>query len=65
MELEKMNIGQGIDLYILPTDKFKTVSISYCFHRDLDEHYIYNALVPAVIRRGCEGYETILKLRAT
>lgn len=58
-EFEKMNIGQGIDLYVLPTDKFKTVSISYCFHRDLDEYYTYNALVPAVIRRGCEGYETI------
>lgn len=64
MELEKMNIGQGIDLYILPTDKFKTVSISYCFHRDLDEHYTYNALVPAVIRRGCEGYETIREIES-
>lgn len=57
--LRKTNIGQGIDLYVLPTNKFKTVSISYCFHRDLDEYYTYNALIPAVMRRGCEGYETL------
>lgn len=56
---KKTNIGQGIDLYVLPTDKFKTVSISYCFHRDLDEYYTYNALIPAVMRRGCQGYETL------
>ncbi len=58
-KFEKLNIGQGINLYVLPTDKFKTVSISYCFHRDLDENYTYNALIPAVMKRGCQGYETI------
>lgn len=59
MELESLDIGRGIKLRILPTKKFKTVTVSFCFHRDLDEDYTYNALIPAVLKRGCEGFETL------
>ncbi|NMA95085.1 MAG: insulinase family protein [Clostridiales bacterium] len=58
-DIEKISIGQGINLYILNTDKFKTVSISYCFHRDLDEDYTYNALLPAVMRRGSKDFKAL------
>lgn len=50
-------LGQGVKLHVIPDKKFKTVYISYCFHRDLDEDYTYNALIPAVLKRGCQGYE--------
>jgi predicted Zn-dependent peptidase len=62
MHMEKMELGDGICLWVIPTKKFKTVTISYCFHRDLDKDYTYNALVPAVLRRGCEGFETLKEI---
>jgi predicted Zn-dependent peptidase len=54
----------NINLHIIPDKKFKTVYISYCFHRDLDKDYTYNALIPAVLKRGCEGYENQKKIGA-
>jgi len=59
MRIENMDIDKGVKLWVLPTKKFKTVTISFCFHRDLDEDYTYNALIPAVLKRGCEGFETL------
>ena len=59
MNVEKIDIKKGIRLFVLPTGKFKTVTISFCFHRDLDNDYTYNALIPAVLRRGCEGFTTL------
>ncbi|MBM7581772.1 putative Zn-dependent peptidase [Caldicoprobacter guelmensis] len=59
MRIENMDMGKGITLWVLPTKKFKTVTISFCFHRDLNEDYTYNALIPAVLKRGCEGFETL------
>lgn len=50
-------LGKNINLHVIPDKKFKTVYISYCFHKDLDDDYTYNALIPAVLKRGCEGYE--------
>ena len=37
MHMQNLEIGKGIRLKVLPTKKFKTVTISFCFHRDLDE----------------------------
>ncbi|MGI5851843.1 MAG: insulinase family protein [Clostridiales bacterium] len=56
------NLDKNINLYVIPDKKFKTVYISYCFHRDLDDNYTYNALVPAILKRGCEGYEDQKKI---
>ncbi|NLJ40545.1 MAG: insulinase family protein [Clostridiales bacterium] len=53
----KYELDKDLNLHVIPDEKFKTVYISYCFHMDLDENYTYNALVPAVLKRGCEGYE--------
>ncbi|NLI60143.1 MAG: insulinase family protein [Clostridiales bacterium] len=55
-------LGKNIKLHVIPDEKFKTVYISYCFHRGLDEDYTYNALVPAVLKRGCKGYENQKKI---
>ncbi len=56
------SLDKNINLYVIPDKKFKTVYISYCFHRDLDDNYTYNALVPAILKRGCEGYEDQKKI---
>lgn len=47
----------GIDIYRINTDKFKTSSINFFFQDNLSrEHVTKNALLPAVMRRGCEGF---------
>jgi predicted Zn-dependent peptidase len=62
MQMENVDIGNGVRLWVLPTEKFKTVTMSFCFHRDLDEDYTYNALIPAVLKRGCEGFQTLKEI---
>lgn len=61
-DIIKYELGSGINLHVIPDTKFKTVFISYCFHRDLNDDYSYNALLPAVLKRGCEGFENIRKI---
>lgn len=61
-DIIKYELGPGINLHVIPDTKFKTVFISYCFHRDLNDDYSYNALLPAVLKRGCEGFENIRKI---
>ncbi|HOQ36440.1 MAG TPA: pitrilysin family protein [Acetivibrio sp.] len=50
----------GIKVFHIKSQKFKTNSINIFFHDDLSkERATKNALLPAVLRRGCEGYPTI------
>ena len=58
----KYELGPGINLHVIPDVKFKTVFISYCFRKDLNDDYTYNALLPTVLKRGCEGFENIRKI---
>jgi predicted Zn-dependent peptidase len=49
----------GIKIFQIKSNKFKTNSINIFFHDDLSkERATKNALLPAVLRRGCEGYPT-------
>lgn len=49
----------GIDVFQVKSSKFKTNSINVFFHDNLTkENAAKNALLPAVLRRGCEGYPT-------
>lgn len=49
----------GIDLYSVNTDKFKTSSIHFFFQQDLTrENVTKNALLPAVMRRGSVKHPT-------
>ena len=63
-DIIRYELGTGIDLHVIPDSKFKTVFISYCFHRDLNDDYTYNALLPEVLKRGCEGFETLRKIES-
>jgi predicted Zn-dependent peptidase len=49
----------GIKIFHIKSQKFKTNSINIFFHDDLSkERATKNALLPAVLKRGCEGYPT-------
>jgi len=55
--------GQGIDAYVVKTDKFKTNSINIFFHDNLSRDTAsLNALVPSVLRRGCERFKTFREI---
>jgi predicted Zn-dependent peptidase len=54
-----LELDDGIRLTVIPDEKFKTIGISYCFHLELDHDYSYNALLPAVLKSGCEGLVTM------
>ena len=45
-------IGGGVDLFVYPTDKFKTTLTNILLHRPLDEGSSAAALVPYLLRRG-------------
>ena len=50
----------GIDIYRIDTDKFKTSSIHFFFQDNLTrENVTKNALLPAVMRRGSVAYPTL------
>jgi predicted Zn-dependent peptidase len=49
----------GIDVYLIKTDKFKTNTINIFFHDVLNkDRATKNALIPAVLRRGCKRLPT-------
>lgn len=51
------NIKSGINLYYIPAEKFKTVSVNMYFHRRLrKEEASKNALLTDVLSRGCKKY---------
>lgn len=53
------NIDQQINLYVIKTQKFKTISISVFIHRPLNkEEATKNALIPFVLRRGTQKLNT-------
>lgn len=55
----KISSFNGIEVYQIKTEKFKTNSINIFFHDNLNrESAAKNALVPAVLRRGCESFAT-------
>jgi predicted Zn-dependent peptidase len=57
--VSKLLSFNGIDVWNIETDKFKTDSINIFFHDNLSsEDVSYNALLPAVLRRGSSKYPT-------
>ena len=56
---EKIASFNGINVYRIKTDKFKTNSVNFFFLDTLNRGNVTkNALVPAVLRRGCRQYAT-------
>ncbi len=60
MDEKTFEIYEGINLHIINTDRFKSDFIAAFVFTDLSkENVTKNALIPAVLRRGCEGYPTM------
>lgn len=59
-QVKKIASVNGITLFLIQTQKFKTNSINIFFHDNLtNDNVSKNALVPAVLRRGCTKYPSI------
>lgn len=59
-QVKKVASFNGITLFWIQTQKFKTNSINIFFHDNLtNENVSKNALIPAVLRRGCTKYPSI------
>lgn len=64
MDYSRKEIGKGIGLNTISTDKFKSCLISISFIRVLSkEEASYNALIPAVLKRGTMNYKTSIDIQ--
>ncbi len=60
----KVSLGSGINLYLCPTDQFKTVYLKLFIHTPLDENVTANSLLTSVLLRGCRKYPNMRKIVA-
>lgn len=64
LKSEKINIGNGINLNLIKTNKFKSNLLSYYFIRPLSKNEVTkNTLLPLVLKRGTQEYDTNLKIQ--
>jgi predicted Zn-dependent peptidase len=57
-------LPNGIRLHFMPTQKFKTISIGLFIHQELKSEFAaLNALLPAVLEKGCRLYPDYLTLQ--
>lgn len=57
--LKEYHLGKGMNLYCIPTEKFKTSTVSIYIHRQLNRGDVTkNALLPNVLKRGCIPFPT-------
>ncbi len=61
--LQKFNIRNGINLYYINDDKYKTVSLSLYLHRPISrEEVTKNSLLSGVLRSGTEKYPSMKEI---
>ena len=55
--MQTINIKKGVNLHFIEGDRFKTSLLTFNFTQPLkNPEASYNALIPAVLRRGCNRY---------
>ncbi len=58
LKIQKIEIKNGINLYYIPTTKFKTTTFGLYIHRPITkEECTLNSLLSNVLRRACPGFE--------
>lgn len=63
LKSERIKLGEGIHLNLIKSEKFKSNLLSYYFLRPLErEEVTKNALIPLVLRRGTNRYQTSLEV---
>jgi predicted Zn-dependent peptidase len=64
LKSERISLGNGINLNLIKTDKFKSNLLSYYFMRPLSKDEVTkNALLPLVLKRGTDEYTTNLEIQ--
>lgn len=64
LKSQRINIGNGIFLNLIKTNKFKSNLISFYFLRPLSKKEVTkNALLPLVLKRGTKEYDNNLKIQ--
>ncbi len=65
MKMNRTELFSGVFLRTIQTDKFKSAYLSFTMMEQISkENASLNALVPDVLRRGCEGYPDMTALSA-
>ncbi|MBQ2897061.1 MAG: insulinase family protein [Clostridia bacterium] len=55
--MQTVNIKNGVNIHFIEGERFKTSLLTFNFSRPLQNpEASYNALIPAVLRRGCNRY---------
>lgn len=54
-DVETFEPSKGFRVHVFPTSKFKTISLAVYLHQPLGEEATKLALLPFVLRRGCQG----------
>jgi predicted Zn-dependent peptidase len=54
-DFEVFEPAKGFRVFVHPTEKFKTITISLYVHQPLGDQATAIALLPQVLRRGCKG----------
>ncbi|MBC6696151.1 insulinase family protein [Terrisporobacter mayombei] len=63
--IKTINLGKGINLTLIPEEKFKTNLVSIYIQRLLDKDEVTkNALLPAIIKSGSERYPSAREMTA-
>lgn len=60
--IQSVKTNNGINLHILDTDKFKTTTMCIYFHNNIGQDASFNALLPAVLKRGSSNYQNSTKI---
>ncbi|WP_353892693.1 pitrilysin family protein [Proteinivorax hydrogeniformans] len=57
-KFEKTELAPGVNLYLYPTDKYKTVSIRAFLYTDLEDETSKTAILPEILKKGTKDYPT-------
>lgn len=58
-KVQKVSMSEGLEIFKIPLDKFKTNTVTVYFHDELTrENVALNALLPAVLKQGSEDLPT-------
>ncbi len=55
-------ISKGINLFVIPKKKFKTVEVNFFIESELDDNYTKTALLPYVLRRGSRKFTNLIEI---
>lgn len=61
--MNKIEIKDSVNVHIINSKKFETVSIGILLRRPLNKNEVtMNALIPNILKRGCKKYNTLKKI---